>query len=259
MKKILCIICIITALFSMCACDKSEENMPVSSGALQPKTVSEADNWQKIIKRNEVKIGVPSLENNFDTELIDAFAKELNIPVTKVLVPDGKNFGELLENGEIDMYWGLYPKEALSSIKYTLSTPYLTSTAAVICFSGKEEEFSKETSSLGAAKDSPEEILAYDKAKNVKIYSSADELLYAHKMGYIEFAVLDKHTFENSKYYNAEVYGFADTQMYNLVIAFKDGYKDVAAETDKTLAKVKASGVASEICEKWYGKDLISN
>ena len=258
MKKILCVICIITSLFSFGACDKKTSEIPVSE-SVQPKAVDEAVNWQKIIKSNEIKIGVPLISNSFDSELIDAFSKELNISVKKVLVKDTESFGELLENGEIDMYWGLYPKEALNSIDYTLSVPYFTSTVAVVCFSGYEDKFSKESSVVGVVKDSPEEILVADKINSFKTYKSIDELLYLLKMGYIEYAVLDSHQFEASKYYNSEVYKIVDSQMYNLVIAFKEGYKDVKMETEKVLAKIKASGVASEICEKWYGKDLISN
>ena len=64
--------------------------------------------------------------------------------------------------------------------------------------------------------------------------------------------------YEKSDYVNSKQYVVKDTTMYNLVVAFKDGYTDIAHEVDRALAKIKASGIASEISEKWYGKDLIS-
>ncbi len=254
MKKILCILCIIPVLLCLGACGKKAQP---TSGDIKPKTASVSPNWQKIAEKNEVKIGVPSLENNFDNELIDEFARELNIPVTKILTKN-TDFKTAISDGSIDMYWGLYPKEAKDSIDYTLSTPYLTTTALLLKNASSNKTADKETSVVGAVKNSPEEIIASDKFANVKTYNSESEVLEALKAGSIDFASVNNSTYEKSKYAESGQFSEENSSMYNLVIVFKNGYTDVATEADKVLAKVKASGKASEVCEKWYGKDLIS-
>lgn len=253
MKKILLMLCVIAVALSLASCkSKTKNNEPVNkNGAIQPKnTALEAPNWKKIAENNQLKIGVS--ENKFCDELIDAFAVELGIPVVKVKA--GDDFKALLENETIDMYWGLYPKEAYDSFDFTFSTPYLTSTAVLITLAEKESKIA----SVGAIKNSAEAVLANEKCESVKLYGSVGELQKALNTGVLDAILINNCDYENTKYFLSDRYELKDSSMYNLVITFKDGHTDVAAEIDKTLAKIKASGVASEICEKWYGKDLIS-
>ena len=252
MKKILYAIFIITMIFSITSCKKGEVK---TDGAIQPKT-SDSPHWKKIISKNELKIGVPDTENGFCSELIDAFAKELGIPVTKIVTDS--DFKILLEDGTIDMYWGLYPKEASNSFDFTFSTPYATTTAVLITLAGNASKPDTKNDVIGIVKNSAEEFLAEGKYENIKSFNSVNELMSSLQNGNIRFAMLNNCEYEGSAYASSDKFIIQDTSMYNLVIAFKDGYTDLAAETDKTLAKIKASGDASEISIKWYGKDLIS-
>lgn len=255
MKKILLTLCVIAIAFGLASCKgKTKSDEPVNkNGALQPKnTASEAPNWKKIAENNELKIGVSENEGGFCDELIDAFTVELGIPVVKVKA--GDDFKALLEDGTIDMYWGLYPKEASDSFDFTFSSPYLTSTAVLITLTGRGSEIA----SVGAVKYSAEATLAKEKGESVKLYENVGELRNALNAGVLDAILINNCDYESSEYFSSDSYELKDSSMYNLVIAFKDGHTDVAAEIDKTLAKIKASGVASEICEKWYGKDLIS-
>ena len=253
MRKILYAICIIAIVFSMTSCKKEPVQTDVG---LQSKTAADSPHWQKIVAKNELKIGVPSTENSFYNELIDAFAKELDIPVTKISA-DG-DFKKLLEDGTIDMYWGLYPKEAPDSFDFTFSTPYVTTTAVLLTLADNTEAADTKNNVIGVVKNSAEALLAAGKYENIKTYDSVKELWTALGYGNVNCIMMNNCDYESSDYFSSDKFRVQDTAMYNLVIAFKDGYTDLAAETDKTLAKIKASGVASEICEKWYGKDLIS-
>lgn len=257
MKKILCVIYLIVAILMFGACGEDKVSQPTNSG-LQPKLAANTSHWQKIVKDNEIKIGVPSLENSFCNELIDAFDKELNIPVKKIKAENTSDIKEMLENGEIDMYWGLYPKEAPNSLDFSFSAPYLTTTAVFITDSKAFGSLDKNDQIVGVLKNSAEEFLVTGNYSNVKTYNSYKELWDALIFGRLTTVAINKCDYEKSKYSSFSKYDLSDTQMYNLVIAFKDGYTDLATEIDKTVAKIKASGIASEICEKWYGKDLIS-
>lgn len=255
MKKILYAIFIIAIAFCFSSCKKGKEseNDVKSTGEIKPKnSASEAVNWKKIVEKNELKIGIPETDNGFCAELADAFAKELNIPVSKIKTET--DFKPQLEDGAIDMYWGLYPKEAANSFDFTFSAPYATSTANLIVLSGSDEK----TDIIGALNSSAEALLADGKYSETKLYGSLSELQSALANGSVDGIMLNSCTYESSDYLSSDKFLIKDTLMYNLVIIFKDGHTDVAAEIDKTMAKIKASGVASEICEKYYGKDLIS-
>jgi len=250
MKKILFAILVIAMAFNMTSCTKEDLPSP-KEGALHPKTSSDFNNWAKIVEKNEINIGVPNIGKSFCNDLIDEFEKELNISVNKVAV--NGDFKDALSKGDIDMYWGLYPKEAQDSFDYTVSSPYLTTTAVLLTLSGKDE-----VSSVGVLKNSAEEKLAKGKYETIKAYSSLSELWAALGYKKTDAILINNCDWEKSDYVNSKLYSIKDTTMYNLVIAFKDGYTDLATEIDKTLAKIKASGVASEISVHWYGKDLIS-
>lgn len=250
MKKILFAILIIAMAFNMTSCNK-DELPPKNEGALHPKTSSELDNWKTIIENNELKIGVTTSGLSFCSELIDEFEKELNIPVKKIVVDN--EFSDELNDAVIDMYWGLYPKEASDSFDYTLSSPYLTSTAVLLTVAGTEN-----ISSVGVLKNSAEEKLANGKYEHIKTYKNLNELWTALGYRKTDAILMNNCDWEKSDYVNSKSYEIKDTTMYNLVVAIKDGYTDIAHEVDRALAKIKASGIASEISEKWYGKDLIS-
>ena len=250
MKKILFAILVIAMAFNMTSCNKDELPNKVD-GTLHPKTSSELNNWKKIVADNELKIGVTSEGLSFCNELIDEFGKELNVSIKKIVV--NENFKDKLEKGDIDMFWGLYPKEAQDSFDYTVSSPYLTSTSVLITIAGNEN-----ISSVGVLKNSAEEKLAKGKYEHIKTYKNLNELWTALGYRKTDSILMNICDFEKSDYVNSKQYVVKDSTMYNLVVAFKDGYTDIAHEVDRALAKIKASGIASEISEKWYGKDLIS-
>ncbi|MBE7019118.1 MAG: amino acid ABC transporter substrate-binding protein [Ruminococcaceae bacterium] len=252
MKKILLILSIVllTALFY--GCEKQTDEFVAVSKPIAKEELSE---WDKIVQRNELKVGVPTTADTFDNALIDAFAAELEIAVTKVIVPRDADALTKIQDGTVDMLWGQLPATSDTSTAFRLSTPYFNST---ILYLTKDQDFVLDkTSVVGVMTDSAEEISVTNYYDTVYSYSTENELFYALNSGICDVILYNKALYENNSRKSDSLHIIKEVP-YELVVAFEQNNVATCTEVEKILAKIKANGRASEICLDWYPVDLIT-
>ena len=252
MKKFLLILSIALLTILFCGCDTQTENAVEVSTQTTESTMTQ---WDKIVQRNELRIGVPSTSDSFDNQLIDAFCKELEVTVTKVVLPRDESATEAIQNGTVDMLWGQIPATAETSSAYRLSTPYFNSTLLYI--SKNPDLVLEQSTTVGVLKNSAEELSVGHFYHDIYTYSNKEDLFYALNSGKCDVVLYNQVLYENlpNKPKNLHI---VKEVPYELVVAFEHNNLSVCTEVERILAKIKADGTASEICLKWYPKDLIT-
>ena len=251
MKKILLILSILLAIFLLSGCeDAANPAVNVSKSTVSQET----SHWDKIVQRNELRVGVPAVVPSFDNELIDAFSKELGIPVTKIEIPWDEHRSDYFQEDCVDLLWGQIPATSDTSTAFRLSTPYFNS---AILYLARTPDFALEqTTVMGVLKYSAEEETVQNFYTNVNAYANQDELFSALANGACDVILYNKNLYE-ATFPNKTLHIVKEVP-YELVVAFGQNDVSVCAQVEKTLAKIKADGSASEICLRWYPVDLIT-
>ncbi len=250
MKKILLILSILLAAFGLFGCETAQPSVE-SPMQIPPKEIS---GWDKIVQQGELRIGVSSLKDSFDNDLIDAFAKELEIPVTKVVIPWDETRSDYLKENQVDLLWGQIPATSDTSTLFRLSTPYFNSTIAYISYD--PDLILDETTVIGVIKNSAEEQTVRSYYPNINTYTGKNELFAAMAGGSCDVVLYNKDIHEAS-FQKGNLHTIKEVP-YELVVAFEQNNVSVCTEVEKILAKIKADGSASEICLRWYPVDLIT-
>lgn len=251
MKKIRFVISICLLILLTCGCGKYSEK-DNALPAFVPKMG--ATQWDKIIQKNEIRIGVPTLEDTMDNRLIDAFEKESQLTVTKVVLPWDSSLQEAVQNGSVDMLWGQLPATSDSSTMFRLSNPYFHST--MLYLSHTEELSVTQSTPVGVLKHSAGQFMAEHYFESVTVYNSRDELFYALSQKLVDCILYDNASFENMQT-KKDFCHIVKEAPYDLVVAFEHNNTTVASEVEKIMAKIKADGTATDICLKWYLNDYI--
>ncbi len=249
MKKLLLIAFIFLLTFSLGGC----QNPTAPTTTLQtPQPQKQLTPWDEIVKNNEIKIGVPSLEDSMDNRLIDAFAKETNLTVSKVVLPWDDSLESAVTDGMVDMLWGQIPATSKSSTMFRLSNPYFHST--MLYLSRTKDLTVEQDTTVGVLKNSAGQFMAENYFTSTKVYNTKNELFNALSMRRVACILYDKALFENMKKDNLHI---VKEVPYDLVVAFQQNNISVANEVEKLIAKIKADGTASDICLQWYLNDYI--
>ena len=252
MKKALLVLSVLLPVFLFSGCHSSGESALEGMKTIPEKTVT---GWDEIVKRNELRIGVPSSESSFDNELIEAFAEELEIAVTTIIVPWDESRVDYLKENRVDMLWGQIPATADTSAAYRLSTPYCST--GILYLSTVSDLIPDQGTVAGVLKHSAEEVIAKSYHNTVHTYSNQNDLFYALNQGECNIILYNKALYENLPQKSGALHIVKEVPC-ELVLAFEQNNVSVAAQVEKILAKIKAQGIASEICLKWYPKDLIT-
>ncbi len=252
MKKISLILSVLLAIFILFGCESAVEPAVEVS---EPMVSEEVSRWDEIVQQNELRVGVPTTGSSFDNELIDAFAKELGIPVTKVVIPWDETRSDSLKENQVDLLWGQIPATSDTSIAFRLSTPYFNST--ILYLTKNQDIVLDETTVVGVIKNSAEEISVTNYYDTVHSYSTESELFYALNSGSCDVILYNKALYENKPRKSDHLHIVKEVP-YELAVAFEQNNVAVCTEVEKILAKIKADGTASEICCRWYPVDLIT-
>lgn len=256
MKRFMLIFSAVLMIFLFCSCEKQTEPEDSFVTVSEPIPEKETTKWDEIVRRNELKIGVPNTSDTFDNQLIDAFAKELEIEVIKVEIPWNETAADAIKNGSVDMLWGQIPATANTSTLFRLSNPYFNSTMLYIA---KDPEVVLEkTTVVGVLKNSAEESIVSNYHETVRTSTNQNDLFYSLNSGNCDVILYDKTLYENLPQ-KSEDFHIIKEVPYELVVAFEQNNVSVCTEVDKILAKIKADGTATEICLAWYPVDLIEN
>jgi len=207
--------------------------------------------WDTIVENGELKIGVNTLGDSFDNDLIDEFSKESKLTVTKVLVTDEEK-AQTLNNNEVDFLWSQIPDSSENSMQYSLSRPYFN--YAILTVTKNEEK--TEWGLIGTLENSVATEIALRRRKEVTTAPDVSQLLSLLQNDQVDAVYINKETYNNSEV-PKDNFIIADDSVCNLVLAFKHNDTDVKNEVEKIMAKIKANGTASDISEKWYNKDFI--
>lgn len=252
MKKFLSILSICILICFICGCDTTppaEENIPAS--LLQ----KEVTPWDQIVQNNEIRIGVPTTESTFDNQLIDAFAKESQLTVTKVPLAWKDEMADAIQDGTVDMLWGQIPATAESSTLFRLSNPYFHSTVAYI--SNVEDLQPERDTPVGVLENSAEAFMATGFFETVITYRTEDELFQSLLNKNVATILYNKALFEQRQPSKQPLHIIQEVPC-DFVVAFEHNNTSVATEVEKIIAKIKADGTASQICTQWYPQDFIT-
>lgn len=252
MKKQFLILSVCLLIILTCGCSSLSPKATRSSVSPYQKSTPE---WAKIVKNNEIKIGVPTADATFDNQLIDAFANEAKLQVTKVVIPQGEPFLQAIEDGTVDMIWGQLPATSVSSSSFRLSNPYFHSTVAYI--SKVQDVQLTDEAVIGVLENSAESYIAEGVYPKVHLYRTEADLFYALASDQVSCVLYNKPLFEKSEYSKQALHIVKEVPC-DLVVAFQHSNTSVATEVEKILAKIKADGTASAICKEWYSEDFIT-
>ena len=252
MKKFLLILLTASLLLIACGCQNQKESAETIPTPVQQKELTK---WDMIVQKQEIRIGVPLTESTFDNQLIDAFAKEAALTVTRVPLDWDDTMAESVRDGSVDMLWGQIPATSDFSTMFRLSHPYFHSTAVYVATS--EETVLDHTTVIGALKHSAEASLVRHYYDNVLEFSTPEELFGSISGGQTQAIVYNKVLYDNLQI-KKDAFVILKEVPYDLVLAFEQNNTTVAEEVEKILAKIKADGTATEICLQWYPEDLIT-
>ena len=250
MRKLLLIVAIIITSITTGACAVKKIDTSYNTKNSPVKTVT---SWDKILKDNKIVIGTDG--STFNKSLAEALKKEMSVDAEVISYADFEKAGDAVKNSEIDMYLGMFPKEAQISIDYCLSEPYLQSTVNVVSLS-QDYKLNKEEDIVAVLKNSAEEKTASIYCENYKVYNSVEAMFLALNNKQVNAVLVDEIVFERAGY-NTKRHFVCDSYPYNLVAIFNENKSDIAKEMNIYLAKIKASGTASEISREYFGKDII--
>lgn len=249
MKNLLLLLSICILIIVTCGCNQTpppEEGVPVSLPQ------EESTPWDKIVQKNEIRIGVPTTATTFDNQLIDAFAKEAQLTVVKIpVLPEER--AVVFQNDTVDMLWGQIPATSESSSMFRLSNPYFHSTTAYIA---RTEEFQPERQTpVGVVQYTAEAFMAEHFFEKVTYYQTENDLFFALSNRWVDCVLYNKPLYEKRN--PAGCYVVKEVPC-DLVVAFEHNNTSVATEVEKIIAKIKADGTASRICTQWYPQDFIT-
>ena len=242
----LCILILLT-----CGCRATPQNEDATPTSLSQ---TKATEWDRIVQENELKVGVPSLEDSMDNRLIDAFAKEANLTVKKVVLPWDNTLKDAVSNGDVDLLWGQIPATSDSSTMFRLSNPYFHSTMLYLARSA--DVTAEQSTPVGVLQYSAGQFMAENYFDTVTAYQTKEELLYALRQNLVDCILLDNALFHNMQMKKDFCHIIKEVP-YDLVVAFEQNNTSVAAEAEKIIAKIKADGTATDICLQWYLSDYI--
>lgn len=252
MKRWLLIFSILTLIIFTAGCQNQQE---LSQNSQAPIPQKQLTKWDEIVQKQEIKIGVPSLEDSFDNQLIDAFSKEVDLTVTKVVIAWDDTLSQAINTGQVDLLWGQIPATSDFSSQFRLSSPYFRST---MLYLAKDNDIVPDDNTpIGVMKHSAEAAAIRNYFKNVIEFQSEKALFQSLDNRQTSVIVYNKSLYEHLKMKN-ESHIIIKEVPYDLVVAFEQNNTSVAEETEKIIAKIKADGTAAEICKIWYPEDLIT-
>ena len=253
MRKLLLMAVMIVTVITTGACAVKKIDTSHTTGSTKNIPVKAVTSWDRILEENKIVIGTDG--STFNKNLAESLKKEMGVDVEIISYSDFEKAGEAVKNGEIDMYLGMFPKETALSIDYYLSEPYLQSTSVVVSLS-QDYKINKKEDTVAVLKNSAEEKTVSMYCDNYKAYNSVGAMFLALNSSQASSVLIDEIVFEKSGY-NTNKYFVCDSYPYNLVAIFNENESDIAKEMNIYLAKIKASGTASEISRENFGKDII--
>lgn len=267
MKKHLTLLMLVITAVIICSCavKKADVEIPVDKSSVQKSDSDGAESisensekkdepeWDRIVKEKKIFVGISNQE--FNRRLVEELKLEMGMEAEITRFDSFDDAAEALKNKDIDMYIGEFPKESKRSLEFALSDAYIQGTSVVI---GKSEDYKadKNEDVAGVLTGSAEEKTVDLYFNNHLSFSSHYELFSALNSGKISCVFIDEYSYEKSGFKRDGLY-VCDSYVYNLIAIFNEQCTDVASEMNVYLAKVKASGVAGEISEEIYGKDII--
>ncbi len=252
MKKLLLILSMCILICFTCGCGTTPPKEEATPASLPQKEVTQ---WDQIVQNNEIRIGVPTTEATFDNQLIDAFAEESQLNVTKVPLAWKDEMADAIQNGTVDMLWGQIPATAEASTLFRLSNPYFHSTVAYI--SNVEDLQPNRDTPVGVLENSAEAFMATGFFETVIPYRTEDELFRSLANKNVATILYNKALFEQRQPAKQPLYIIQEVPC-DLVVAFEHNNTSVATEVEKIIAKIKADGTAAQICTQWYPQDFIT-
>lgn len=254
MKKFYFLFLLALCATFFCSCGvKKVDNRQKGKAVPPKKEVSEREAGLQSIKDGEFRVGINQSE--FSKELVDAFAKENGLQVEVTYYNSLENAKKALDDEEIQMYLGDFPKESKDTIDFYVSSPYLKASSSVVSLS-EDYSFNKETDVAGYVENTAQEMLVENYFANSKGYDNINSLMNALSSGKIDCAFVNTATFNKSGFFG-KGYFECDTFSYSLVAVFKQENEELAKEAEVFFAKLKASGTADDISEKYFGENLI--
>lgn len=248
MKRFLLILSIMSLLILTSGCQPKD---PSVSAVVTSEEHSAK--WDEIIKTNEIRIGVPSLEDSLDNSLINAFEKESGINVQRVVLPWDDSLASRLNSNEVDMLWGQLPATSDSSSMFRLSNPYFHST--MLYLANVENLSVDKTTKVGVLKHSAGQFMVGNHFDSVTVYDTPEALFFALSKQQVDCILYDDPSFQTKA--PGQALHIVKETPYDLVVAFQQNDTSAANEAEKILAKIKADGTASAICLHWYQNDYI--
>lgn len=278
---------IMLALFMVCSvfsgCSASKKNVPDASRKSDTaQSNADADNSLALAQgKGKVVVGVnPSFppvcfrdENNefagFDVDMAKAAAKLMNVEVEFKEVQSEKMVDELNKHS-IDLMWSGVVVSAGMEDKVLYSKPYLSDGQAFFVLKSseisKEEDLTGRSVAIQASSDEQMElfesggILGFAGTENITEYKNGGSALEDLEKGKVDavlydiiegkYLVLDKK--DNFRILN-DIYNKRE-----YAVVARPGDKALMMEVDSTLQKLKESGTAKQISEKWFGENIIS-
>ena len=250
MKKFnfLFLLVLCAVFFSSCGIQKVS-NEPEEK-ITPPKSISE---WDAILKQNQMTVGINRTE--FAELFVEALGKESGLQLEVIEYASFEDAKKAVENKEVQMYVGNFPKESRDTIDFSVSSPYLKSTSDIIALS-EDYKPDKDNDTAGVIRESTEMFLVDNYFNNYVVYDNIHQLFSALVNKKISCAFIDTLLFEKSGYSKNEYFVF-DTYPYSLVAVYNQKSTEVAREMEVWIAKLKASGEADDISEKCFGENLI--
>ena len=155
-----------------------------------------------------------------------------------------------LNKSQVDFLWSQIPDSSENSLHYSLSKPYFNCSILTVI------KDSNDAVTIGTVLNSVSTEIALREEKNVKTAADVKALLTMLRNGEVDSLYINKETFTSLGTQTDDLTVCAEFET-KLVLAFKQNDNAVKTEVEKIMAKIKANGTASEISEKWYGKDYI--
>lgn len=278
MKKVLfaVVMGVLSMSILLCGCNSGPSNTNESTTP----TSAEADtSWNEIEQKGKLVVGLdiafPPMgfqdENNeivgLDIDLAKAVAEELGVEAELKPI-DWKAKEMELKSGKIDVIWNGYSISEERKKEVLFSEPYLMNRQVVVI---KQDSPIKSKQDMvngkvglqtgSTAEDAIKADPIYDQIKdNLMMYDDNNTAMMDLETGRISSVVVDEVVY---KYYTSKHPGqyttldedFGDEQ-YGIGFRMED--QALRDKVQEALEKVKESGKAAEISQKWFGEpDLI--
>lgn len=250
MKKLCFLFLLLMCVSFFCSCGVKKVHNKTEEKIIPPKSISE---WDAILKQNKMAVGVNKTE--FARLFVESLSKESGLQLEVLEYASFDEAKKAIEDKEIQMYIGNFPKESKSSIDFSVSSAYLKSTSDIVALSD-DYKLDKDNDTAGVIRESTQMFLVDNYYNNYVVYDNIQQLFSALVNKKISCAFVDTLDFENSGYSKNGYFVF-DTYPYNLVAVYNQNSSEVAREMDVWIAKLKASGEADSISEKCFGSNLI--